>query len=286
MAGAAVAVAVAAVLGIAAPAQAHQPLFVDDDTSGPPPTIEDGMVSFATYGRIDAPGGEVAVALRLAPGDDLVVEVLVPDRPPEADRASHEALSVAVAGPDGSVTPLEIAEPTGSFDEPFTGTSYLRLAEQRGPAQPGTYEVRATSTVPTRLVLVTGVREEPGIVDGYDGPGVEALATWYATPPAAGRGDALDAIDEPDGDGPGGPGATDGGSSPADLDAGGGAGSAGAGERGASPDTGAGAQRDLIGRSAGWGLLVAVLAMMGFISLLALRPWRRRGQRRVADPPR
>lgn len=46
--------------------------------------------------------------------------------------------------------------------------------------------------------------------------------------------------------------------------------------RGSSIDTGAGQSRDVIGRSAGWPILAAVLGLMALVSLLALRPWRRR----------
>lgn len=239
-------------------ALAQEPLFVDE--ASPVPVIVDGTASFATHGRIDEPGGQVGVDVVHRDGEVVTVAVLVPDRPPEADRATHDALEITVTSPTGLVTTVVGGVVLGRFEEPTSSTSYLRVAEWSSPAEPGTYRVRVIADVPSRVVLVTGVGEQTGEVVGYQGPGVETLTEWYETPAGAGRAEQLD-------EARGAAGSVDGGADGAATPP---------ATRGASPDTGAGQHRDVIGRSAGWPVLAAVLGLMGLVSVLALRPWRRR----------
>jgi len=182
----AVPVATVAVIGLlAGPTAAHDPIFVDDETGADAsPRIIDGSVSFATYGVIDEPGGTAYLRLELVDGDQLVLELLVPDQPPENERDDYSHLAVAITDPAGAVTPLTASTPLGAFDEPFTQTSYLRLIEHVEPAAAGTYLIAVSSEIPSRFTLATGRTEQFGTpVESYDRQPLSTLDAWYATPP-------------------------------------------------------------------------------------------------------
>ena len=171
---------------LAGPAAAHDPIFVDDDTpAADSPRIVDGSISFATYGVIDEPGGSAHLRLDHADGDELVVELLVPDQPPEGELDDFSHLTVEITDPEGEARTLRADEVLGTFDEPFTRTSYLRLLELAEPAAAaGTYAIAVTSEIPTRFTLATGRTEQFGTpVEGYERQPLAALDTWYSTPP-------------------------------------------------------------------------------------------------------
>ncbi len=175
-----------AVIGLlAGPAAAHDPIFVDDDAGADAsPRIIDGSVSFATYGVIGEPGGTAHLRLDLVDGDQLVLELLVPDQPPENEHEDYSHLAVTITDPAGAVTPLTASTPLGAFDEPFSQTSYLRLIERVEPAVAGTYLVTVSSEIPSRFTLATGRTEQFGTpVEGYERQPLGALDAWYATPP-------------------------------------------------------------------------------------------------------
>lgn len=182
-----VALALGAVLlvGVADPAGAHDPIFVDDATAAQDsPRILDGSISFATYGLIGTPGGSGHLRLDLEAGDELVLELLVPDQPPESALTDFSHLRVTVDDPAGEATVLDAGPVLGRFDEPFTGTSYLRLLESTSPALPGTYTLTVTSEIPTRFTLATGRTEQFGTpVEAYERLPLTELDTWYATAP-------------------------------------------------------------------------------------------------------
>lgn len=179
------AVAVAVIGLLPGPAAAHDPIFVDDETGADAsPRIIDGSVSFATYGVIDEAGGTAHLRLDLVEGDQLVVELLVPDQPPENERDDYSHLSVAITDPAGAVTRLTAGAPLGGFDEPFTQTSYLRLVEHVEPAVVGTYLIAVSSEIPSRFTLATGRTEQFGTpVEGYERQPLSRLDAWYTTPP-------------------------------------------------------------------------------------------------------
>ena len=183
--GGAVALAAVLLVGPADPAGAHDPIFIDDATAAEDsPRILDGSISFATYGLIGTPGGSGHLRLDLEAGDELVVELLVPDQPPENTLADFSHLRVTVDDPAGEATVLDAGQVLGRFDEPFTGTSYLRLLEATSPALPGTYTITVTSEVPTRFTLATGRTEQFGTpVEAYERLPLTELDTWYATAP-------------------------------------------------------------------------------------------------------
>lgn len=175
------------VLAVPGVALAHDPVFVGEGT--PPdasPLIEDGTISFATYGTITTPGGESVLRLRLAEGQSLLAELLVPDRPPENESPDVSHLGLSISTPDGNVTRLSGDRVLERFDEPFSKTSYLRVLRYQAMAVAGITTITVSSAVPTRFTLATGAIEKFGTaVSSYERRGLGELARWYATPPPA-----------------------------------------------------------------------------------------------------
>jgi len=173
-------------VALADAAGAHDPIFVDEVTAvEDSPLIEDGAISFATYGVIERPAGEAHVRMQLGAGQTFNMELLVPDRPPENDLESFDHLEVDVVTPDGATETFTASSVLDRFDEPFSQTSYLRLLEHEAPAQPGVTTVTVRSALPTRFTLATGRTEQFGTpVAEYERVGLEALDAWYTTPPA------------------------------------------------------------------------------------------------------
>lgn len=167
-------------------AGAHEPVFVTaaDPTPASGPLLEDGNHSWAVYGVLTEPGATRGVRTQLTAGQALVVDLLIPDRSPERDLLPADLPAVTIRWPDGSTRTLT-SDLRVPFDEPFSNTSYVRIAQLREPAsQTGDYGLTVTGTAPARFTLATGT------VEGFGGAkrDVEAapaggLAAWYATPP-------------------------------------------------------------------------------------------------------
>lgn len=168
-------------------ASAHQPVFVTEGVAADQtPLLEDGRVSFATYGTLARPGDEASFRVRHADGERFTLEVLVPDRPPENERTTFADLTVVVTDPSGHTTELRGAGVLARFDEPFSKTSYLRVITSDAPAVPGVSTVTLRSDVPTRFTVATGREERfDGKVSSYTAPSGTPLQTWYETPPPA-----------------------------------------------------------------------------------------------------
>jgi hypothetical protein len=180
-------------LGVAftASAQAHDPLFLteDDRTPATGPLLPDGTISFALYGEIGGEGDSRGLQVRFQEGEALFVELLVPDDAPENLLEEAELPSARIVAPDG--TEVEIgASLEGSFFEPFTSTSYLRLGSVSDVAIAGTYDIWITGPTPARFTIAVGTREAFGTpverVDGRPGSFTDlsdALDVWLETPP-------------------------------------------------------------------------------------------------------
>lgn len=179
-------------LAMAVPAAAHDPIFLTADQTEPEvgPYLPDATVSFAIYGTLEAAGERRGFQAAFAAGDLLVVELLVPDRAPERS-LDETALPVAtVTAPDGTAATLS-PELRERFDEPFSRTSYLRLATLRAEAQAGVYDVEITGAAPARFTVAVGTQERfgtpvervPNRAAGF-GAAAEALAAWYQAEPA------------------------------------------------------------------------------------------------------
>jgi hypothetical protein len=133
----AAACAAVGVLVLPGVAEAHDPIIVDDSQTTPDagPLLPDGTISFALYGVVDGEGDTRGFRAVLAEGDRLVVTLLAPDLPPEQAMTPDELPVLRIDGPDGSSRELEPDERV-AFDEPFSGTRYLRLVEVDEPASP------------------------------------------------------------------------------------------------------------------------------------------------------
>jgi hypothetical protein len=163
-------------------AAAHQPVIVDENDPWPEsgPELVDGTVSYAVYGVIDKPGATRGVSFNLRAGDALEVELLIPNLEPELSSALPH---VTVLDPDGEPTDPPVA--LGSvFDEPFSKTSYRRLAlVQTTASKSGRYGAVISNTVPGRFTVAIGTRETRGEVRRNDARG--SVGEWYATAPPA-----------------------------------------------------------------------------------------------------
>ena len=167
-------------------AGAHEPVFVTDADSTPAkgPLLADGNHSWAVYGVLTEPGATRGFRSQLTEGQALVADLLIPALSPERDLDQRKLPQVTIRWPDGTTRTLESTLRI-PFDEPFSRTSYIRIAELREPAsQTGTYEFRVTGRAPARFTFATGT------VEGFGGDLREAepapaagVAGWYATAP-------------------------------------------------------------------------------------------------------
>lgn len=168
---------------------AHDPIIITDDQTTPEagPLLPDGTISFALYGVIDAPGATRGLRVRFTDSQTVNVTLLVPALDPERALADGDLPTLTVHRPDGS-TALLTANERVRFDESFSGTSYLRLAELGELAQAGEYDLTVTAAAPSRFTVAVGTIERFGtpvesVTDRNDGS--KGVGEWYATPPPA-----------------------------------------------------------------------------------------------------
>ncbi len=181
----------AVIVGTAPPAAAHDPIFVEQSQTTPDtgPYMPDGTISWALYGSVLEAGDTRGFEFDLREGDQLYVGLLIPNLEPELSLGDDELPTLALEAPDGStmdITP-EIRE---IFDEPFSNTSYVTLAEIREPGQDGRYRGVITGNAPSRFTVAIGEREifftetersgdRPSSFPAMAAP----LQAWYSTPP-------------------------------------------------------------------------------------------------------
>lgn len=155
-----------ALLAGAGPAAAHQPvqLTADDRTPARGPLLVDGTVSFAVYATVGR-GDTRAFRVGLREGQDLRIQLLIPDRAPANRLGKRKLPRVTVIDPAGRRTTMAVNERT-PFYEPYSGTSYLYLSRISDTARAGTYKVIVTGRSTTQVPVVIGVgyREVPGVV--------------------------------------------------------------------------------------------------------------------------
>ncbi len=177
----------------AAPAAAHDPIFIEQNQTTPDvgPYMPDGAISWALYGSVLEPGDTRGFEFDLRDGEELYISLLIPNLEPELSIADSELPTVELESPDGSTMTI-VPEVREVFDEPFSKTSYVTLAEVREPAQEGRYRGIVIGTEPSRFTVAIGEREEFFTETERSGdrptsfPGIAApLQAWYATPPGA-----------------------------------------------------------------------------------------------------
>lgn len=178
------------VLGMSAPAFAHDPIFITADQTTPDtgPFMPDGSISWALYGSVLSDGDTRGFEFDLREGDEVFVSLLIPNLSPEVDLADGELPIIELEAPDGTMKVIspEIRE---VFDEAFSRTSYVTLAEYREPGQAGRYRGVIVGNAAARFSVAIGETEifftetersgdRPSNFAEITGP----LTVWYTTP--------------------------------------------------------------------------------------------------------
>lgn len=200
--------------GLVPSAMAHDPIFVTADQTTPDtgPFMPDGSISWALYGSVLEAGDTRGFEFDLREGDEVFVSLLIPNLSPETELADDELPIIELEAPDGAMT-IIAPEIRDVFDEPFSQTSYVTLAEYRMPATAGRYRGIVVGGAPARFSVAIGETEIffTETERSGDRPGSFAeitvpLTAWYTTlangepdPNALADGDAeidLDLIEE------------------------------------------------------------------------------------------
>ena len=181
----------AVVLSVAGPAAAHDPIFLSDDQTSPDtgPYMPDGTISWALYGVVLGAGDTRGFEFDLRSGDELFISLLIPNLEPETTLADNELPTIELETPSGEVKSI-VPEVREVFDEPFSNTSYVTLAELREPGEAGRYRGVVVGNAPSRFSVAIGEEEifftetkrsgdRPSTFQEIAAP----LNVWYSTPP-------------------------------------------------------------------------------------------------------
>ena len=176
------------VLGCYATASAHDPVFLTNDHFAPEvgPYLPDGTISFAMYGRLEEPTSTQGFQARMQQGQSLNLSLLVPAVLPEIGFEVTSLPEVKVIRPDQTSFLLS-SQFRQTFYEPFTGTTYLRLADYLEEAQQGEYSFLISGKAAGRYVVSIGTLERFGTeVRRYTRPLVVGRSTspvveWFET---------------------------------------------------------------------------------------------------------
>tara|TARA_B100001250_G_scaffold201133_1_gene172453 strand:- start:2290 stop:3057 length:768 start_codon:yes stop_codon:yes gene_type:complete len=179
---------VAVVIGYSATSSAHDPVFLTDDHFAPEigPFLPDGTISFAMYGRLAEPTSTQGFQARMQQGQSLNLSLLVPAVLPEIGFEIGLLPEVKVTRPDQTSFVLS-AQFRETFHEPFTNTTYLRLADHLEEAQQGEYSLLISGRAAGRYVVSIGTLERFGTDIGrYTRPLVVGRSTspvieWFET---------------------------------------------------------------------------------------------------------
>ena len=158
-------IALALAATMAAPASAHQPVFLlpTDTTPNAGPLLVDGTVSFAIFASFTKSGQKQAFRAALKEGDELAVQYLIPDKKPENTLKNTLLPQLVITSPSGKKITIKINERT-KFYEPRGSTNYLYLARYNAPAEAGIYQFVATSRARAAIAIAVGETEIPGEV--------------------------------------------------------------------------------------------------------------------------
>ena len=169
-------IALALATTMAAPASAHQPVFLlsTDTTPNAGPLLVDGTVSFAIRASFTKSGQKQAFRAALKEGDELAVQYLIVDKKPENSLKTTLLPQLVITSPSGKKITIRINERT-KFYEPYGRTNYLYLARYNAPAESGIYQFVATSRARAAITIAVGDKEIPG----------EVLRGSAPTPPIA-----------------------------------------------------------------------------------------------------
>ena len=179
---------VAVVIGYSATSSAPDPVFLTADHFAPDigPFLPDGTISFAMYGRLAEPTSTQGFQARMQQGQSLNLSLLVPAVLPEIGFEIGLLPEVKVTRPDQTSFVLS-AQFRETFHEPFTNTTYLRLADHLEEAQQGEYSSLISGRAAARYVVSIGTLERFGTDIGrYTRPLVVGRSTspvieWFET---------------------------------------------------------------------------------------------------------
>ena len=160
---ASIALALAATL--AAPASAHQPVFLlpTDTTPNAGPLLVDGTVSYAIRASFTKSGQKQAFRAALKEGDVLEVQYLIIDKKPENLLKNTLLPQLVITSPLGKKFTMKFTERT-KFLEEYSRTMYLYLGRYAAPAEAGIYQFVATSRARAAITIGVGYQEIPGEV--------------------------------------------------------------------------------------------------------------------------
>ncbi len=178
-------IALALAATLAAPASAHQPVFLlpTDTTPNAGPLLIDGTVSFAIRASFTKSGQKQAFRAALKEGDSLEIQYLIVDKKPENTLKNTMLPQLVVTSPSGKKLTMKLNERT-KFYEPYGRTNYLYLARYSAPAEAGIYQFVATSRARAAITIAVGDKEIPGEVLRGAAPAPAAPAPTPAAPAA------------------------------------------------------------------------------------------------------
>jgi cytochrome b involved in lipid metabolism len=178
-------IALALAATLAAPASAHQPVFLlpTDTTPSAGPLLVDGTVSFAIRASFTKSGQKQAFRAALKEGDSLEIQYLIVDKKPENTLKNTMLPQLVVTSPSGKKLTMKLNERT-KFYEPYGRTNYLYLARYSAPAEAGIYQFVATSRARAAITIAVGDKEIPGEVLRGPAPAPAAPAPTPAAPAA------------------------------------------------------------------------------------------------------
>jgi len=177
--------------GLVSPASAHDPIFLTEDQKTPEtgPYLPDGTISFAIYGTLLGPDDTRGLEFDLRDGDDLFLQILIPDLEPEISLAEADLPYMELATPSGELREIK-PDKREKFADPFSGTNYVTLYETVEPGvDGGRYQVVVKGDAATRFAVAVGTSEEfftptqRSVDKPTDFAGIaEPLGIWYSTP--------------------------------------------------------------------------------------------------------
>ena len=158
-------IALALATALAAPASAHQPVFLlpTDTTPNAGPLLVDGTVSFAIRASFTKSGQKQAFRAALKEGDVLEVQYLIIDKKPENLLKNTLLPQLVITSPLGKKFTMKFTERT-KFLEEYSRTMYLYLGRYTAPAEAGIYQFVATSRARAAITIAVGYQEIPGQV--------------------------------------------------------------------------------------------------------------------------
>ena len=169
------------------PGYAHDPIFIENTQLSPAegPYLPNGNISFALYGRLENGSDSRGFRSKLQSGDKLVLSLLIPNLLPEKLLPLEQLPTLKVERPDQSSIELS---PEGKevFNEPFTGTSYLKLLSMQEPAQTGVYHITIRGNHQGRFTVSIGTIEQFGtpVEDVLDrSSNLSRIYDWYSDSP-------------------------------------------------------------------------------------------------------